>query len=701
MIESLTPLIAIDAIGFDIEATGLDVRTASVVEIGAVRIVEGTLRTHESYQSLVRPLGSIDPAAVRIHGIDDAQARDAPEFADVWPRFAEFAGGSALIGHTLGFDLSILQRQVTTSGLAWRTPRMLDTQLLAQLVAARTDKWSLDDLAARLRIAPIKRHSALADAMLAAEVFLALLPELMRKGIRTFGAAEAACRSLTASLIDYHRAGWVEPIAPAAAVTSASPARRDLYAYRHRVADLMSAPPRFVPSDTPLAEALNLMMHERISSVFVGDADATDAGRGGIVTERDVLRAFALRQSDAFEAVVGELMSSPLLTVASDAFVYVAIARMRRFQIRHLAVVDERSRIVGAVSARDLLRQHAEPIILLDDEIELADSTQSLSKVWAKLHIAVAAMRSEVPARELAGLISQIICEMTARAVVLAERRMLERGLGLPPCPYAMLVLGSAGRGESLLGADQDNALVFLSGEIDGVEDRWFAALAAEVADSLNIAGLRYCPGGVMAKNAAWRGSIATWTRRVENWIDGSSPADLLSVDIFFDMKPVHGDAVLALSLRDDAFARGCRNANFAKQLVEASAGHMASGLTWFGRFNATKGRIDLKRSGTFGLVTAARALAIRHDVRERSTFLRLQGLKAKGLGHEPDFDRFAGALDLFLELMLRQQLRDVEDSSPSNDVDLNALSRVERGQLRLALAHVADIDNFVRDLLF
>lgn len=585
MIHSLTPLIAIDAIAIDTETTGLDVRAASVIEIGAVRIVSGVIRPEESYRSLIRPLGRIDPAAIRVHGIDDGQVRNAPPFEHIWPKFAEFAGGSVIIGHTVGFDLAILERQLTGCGLAWRRPRMLDTQLLGQLANPELGKCSLDALAERLEIEVEGRHSALGDAALAASVFLALLPRLQRINIRTLEEAESACRSLTQSLDDYRRANWVEPIAPPAPVgISAAAGRRDLYAYRHRVADVMSAPPSFVKPDLTLEQALRHMLGKQISSVFVGSGvDETHADRAGIVTERDLLRALSVHQCRAFEMQVGGLMSQPLITVPADSFTYLAIARMRRMRIRHLAVVDERNTIIGAVSARDLLRLHGEPAILVGDEVEQAESVQSLSKAWARLQLAASSMMSDVPVREIAGLISQVMGEMTARAAVLAERALHARGLGRPPCPYAVVVLGSAGRGESLLAADQDNALVFLKGDPDGPDDRWFAALAGEMADILHAAGIPYCPGGVMAKNAVWRGSIATWERRIESWIGRSSPQDLLSVDIFFDMKPVHGDASLALSLWRGAFERARDNVGFAKLLVEASNAHMAKGLTWLG----------------------------------------------------------------------------------------------------------------------
>ncbi|TIR45492.1 MAG: DNA polymerase III subunit epsilon, partial [Mesorhizobium sp.] len=84
-------------------------------------------------------------------------------------------------------------------------------------------------------------------------------------------------------------------------------------------------------------------------------------------------------------------------------------------------------------------------------------------------------------------------------------------GHGPPPCAYAVLVLGSGGRGESLMAPDQDNAIVFADGEPNGPEDRWFKNLGAKLADMLDISGVPYCKGGVMASNATFRGSLDTW----------------------------------------------------------------------------------------------------------------------------------------------------------------------------------------------
>ena len=58
--------------------------------------------------------------------------------------------------------------------------------------------------------------------------------------------------------------------------------------------------------------------------------------------------------------------------------------------------------------------------------------------------------------------------------------------------------------------------------------------------------------------------------------------------------------------------------------------------------------------------MTAARALAIRHDIRERATPARLAALRARDIGAAADLEALAEAQKLFLELILRQQLDDI-----------------------------------------
>ena len=263
-----------------------------------------------------------------------------------------------------------------------------------------------------------------------------------------------------------------------------------------------------------------------------------------------------------------------------------------------------------------------------------------------------------------------------------------------------MIVLGSAGRGESLLAMDQDNAVIFERGEPEGEEDRWFAALGTHVADILHEAGVPYCKGGVMAKNAPWRGSVATWRDRIDHWITRSNPEDLLSVDIFFDLRAVHGDGGLAVAVRQAAFAAAEGQVAFAKLLVEGIS--IPASLKFFGGIRTEGGRIDLKAAGLFGIVAAARAMAIRYHVMDRSTSARLAGVKALVHVSETDLDALVEAQGVFLDLILSQQIEDIaKGTPPSNAVSVKRLSPRDRDRLRAALEAVTAVDELTRDLLF
>jgi DNA polymerase-3 subunit epsilon/CBS domain-containing protein len=700
-----TPLLGLDAVAVDTETTGLDPAKARVVEIAALPLVRGQLDTAAPLRRLVQPGEPIPLAASRIHGIDDAAVANAPPFSAIAAEISRALDGAVLIGHSLGFDLAVLKREFAQAGVTWSPPRMLDTRLLAEIAAPGLADYSLDNLAAWLGVAIVKRHSALGDAEAAARIFLALLPRLRAVGIRTLAEAERACRAMTDALETQRRAGWVEPVAaPVEAALAAGSGRIDTYPYRHRVAEVMRTPAQFTAPDVPVSAALDRMTRERVSSLFVhaGVRGPPRPGETGIVTERDVMRALARHGAAALEQPVSALASRPLATVPADAFCYVAVSRMNRLGVRHLGVTGESGAVVGALSARDLLRLRGEVAISLGDELEQAAGAPELARAWAGLPLVAAALIEEqMSGRQIAAVVSRQVCALTARAAVLAEQRMRDAGLGGPPCPYAVAVLGSAGRGESLLALDQDNALVFAEGAPDSAEDNWFKQLGIHVADMLNEVGVPYCTGGVMARNAKWRGSVPTWRARVVNWIQRSNPQDLLSVDIFFDMLGVHGDSSLATALWHTAFDAAKGQVGFAKLLAE-SIGTIRPGLTMFGRFRTEQGRVDVKKSGLFAIVGAARALAVCHHLLERSTPARLAGIKALKLGGARDLDALAEAQATFLDLIVAQQVADIEQGiPPSNAVVVKRLSSHDRDRLRDALRSVEHLDQLTRDLLF
>ena len=124
------------------------------------------------------------------------------------------------------------------------------------------------------------------------------------------------------------------------------------------------------------------------------------------------------------------------------------------------------------------------------------------------------------------------------------------------------------------------------------------------------------------------------------------------------------------------------------------------SGL--FGRIKTEQGRIDLKKHGLFGIVTAARALAICHHVVERATPARLMALKAMDLGGDSDLEalaRGAGDVPAFHSGAADRGYR----AGPAREQcrAVKSLSARDRERLRAALAAVKPVDELTRDLLF
>lgn len=701
-ISGAVPLAALEAVAVDTETTGLDTGTARIVQLAGVAIVLGTARADEMFETLVDPGETIPPASTAIHGIDEDAVRGAPAFAEALQGFEAFRAGRVMIGHSIGFDLAVLEAEAGRAGIAWKKPRTLCVRLLGTIANPRLPEDSLDALAGWLHVKVAGRHSASGDALAAAEIFTALVPHLAARGIKTLAQAERACLALTEKLESAYRAGWAEPVSRPD--LSATTGAVDPYAYRHRVRDLMSKPVVIVPEDTKAQAAIEVMTERRISSILVsatGEAGGP-VGDYGIVTERDVMRLLAARGADALSVPVGDFASRPIAGIAGGAFVYRAIGRMERLKIRHLAVRDERERLAGVISARDLLRLRAGAAIGLDDAIGAAGSAEEMAGAWATLPaVARMLLAEDLDARLVAGVVSEEIRVMTRRAAELAEAAMQEAGLGPPPCSYALLVLGSGGRGESLLAPDQDNAVVFAEGEPEGPEDRWFAELGARVADTLDAAGIPYCTGGVMARERAWRGSLAQWKHRVDDWVGRARADDLLNVDIFFDQRPVHGELALGAALFEYAFAAAADRPPFAK-LMSEKLFDQPSPFTFLGGFQTTEGRIDLKLHGLFPIVTAARALAIRHGIRHRSTRSRLEGLVESGLGNAGEIRSLVAAHALFVALMLEQQGRDLEAGIPvSNRVEIASLSRGRQAELKTALKAAQSVPELVRGLMF
>lgn len=694
-----TSLNALTAVVLDTETTGLDAARARMLQLGAIRLTKGRI-AEDTLVQLVNPGVPIPTETIEVHGITDGMVKDAPSFAQVHAELDRFLGKDVLIGHNVGFDLAILQSECRHAGLRWTERPMLDTRLLAEICLPNFGGYSLDKLATQFGIHTTHRHDALADARMTAELYLALLPLLRQHDIRTLGAAENACRQLTSVLENYQRIGWHEPVRSSSSSAEALE-RIDAFPFRHRVVDIASCPPIFCAPETTLGDAVAEMARRRISSIFVASPERRTARDIAIITERDVIRLVGEQGSACLARGAGEIGNKPLETVPADAFVYRAIGRMDRRGIRHLGVTDAAGSVIGAISARDLLQLRASDALALGDAIDCAGSIPELAAAWSQLpQVAGRLLVEKVSAREIAAVISEETGTITAHAARLAEAEMIENGAGPSPVEYAVLVMGSAGRGESLLIPDQDNAIIRAESADEVATDAWFLAHGRRMNAILDEIGIPLCKGQVMAGNPAWNGPPSVWDARLRSWTEAVDPKDLLAVDIFFDFRCVTGEFRLADELRGRSLAIAAASRILLKLLGDALRS-WSPPLGFLGRLVHENGWIDLKKGGLFPIVAAARCLALAHGIAARSTTQRLAHLAELGIGNASELAELDRIHALLQRMILNQQITDIGLGRPlSTRVQLSSLSAEEKADLRDALAVLRTVPDMVHDLI-
>ncbi|MBG03497.1 MAG: DNA polymerase III subunit epsilon [Rhodospirillaceae bacterium] len=686
---SQTPLLSLPAVALDLETTGLDVRTDRVIQIGLVALNGAEILDQPRIDQLVDPEMSVPADAARITGIADETVAGSPRLAEVIETLRDAISGNVVIGQHIAFDLAILRHEAVRLEIDWVEPVALDIgHLLGGMEPSMLD-FGLETIAERFDVEITGRHTALGDSLAVAEIFVKLLGRLRENVVRTLAEALALAARRQDLFRREEEAGWRVTSAGETALHTSSPLRIDSYVFSSAIRDVMSTPPIFVTPSTELLAAAEVMTARKIGALLVGHSERAPEG---IVTERDILRAFVETGAVADRRTVADIMSAPVETISADELLYRGLARMDHLEIRHLCVASENGAAIGMLSQRDLLKHRARSEAVVNEMVASATDSAALALAFSRVGAVAEGLANEgMDGRGTARVISRELRSVTARAADIALARLKDDGRGGPPAAWCLLVLGSGGRGESLLSADQDNALIHAGTSAD---DAWFSEFGQHIADTLNDAGVPYCDGGVMASNAKWRGSRSEWRERVEHWLERAQPDDLLSVDIFFDMRPVAGDSVIASSLIEDAVAGAAKSRPFLSLLAQSVEQHTPSfGL--FGRPKLEGDRQDLKRDGLLPLVSFARAVGLRSGSTARSTPDRIADAGRAGKIGESD----AAVLDQ--TLILQQQLSDIRAGiRVSSRVDVSNLSRVERKALRTDLGRMSDIVAGVRSLM-
>lgn len=455
--------------------------------------------------------------------------------------------------------------------------------------------------------------------------------------------------------------------------------------FRRRVRDGLGPMPPTAPAGITIGEAVECLAATRASGLVLLDADGRPAG---ILTESDIARRVALRADPA--APVASVMTAPAVTVPADGYLYRGIARMRRAGLRHLPVVDGAGRLAGMLHLGDALAAASDGLVASIDRLTPDGGEAEMKAVKAaEVDVAQELLADNVAATDVLGLITHVNNDLYRRVV----DRLVAECSGPPPVPFAVIVMGSGGRGENFLYPDQDNGIVLADypdadhARIDG----WFVGFAEALTARMDAIGFPFCDGHVMATNPLWRKTRSQWLDQLDIWVRRRRSAAVLFADIFFDFAPVAGDESLTRPVRDRITALLPKHPMFIGDMQSAHEA-MRAPLGLFGQF-LTRGRdargrgvVDLKRHGIQPVVAAARLLALRAGIDEVPTLRRLAALEAAGILTADRREEVAGAFSTVCDILLRSQIAAFgAGEKVTNGVAPSALRRRQRTDLRAA----------------
>ncbi|MFO7961595.1 MAG: DUF294 nucleotidyltransferase-like domain-containing protein [Nitriliruptoraceae bacterium] len=444
------------------------------------------------------------------------------------------------------------------------------------------------------------------------------------------------------------------------------------------VTDLISRELVTLPPDATVAQIARAMRVERVSSVVLR------AEPPAIVTTGD-LRDRVLAEDHGPTTPGMHVASRPVHAVDASTSITEARATMLERSMHHLGV-ERDGELIAVISTGDLLRSDASSPFHVQREFATAERA-AFERVRERLHATVAGLHSAgLSPLEITRTVSMLTDVLLRRAVTLAIER-----LGPAPSDFAWLTLGSDARREQTLLTDQDHALVH--GEVDADGAAWFDAFAVDITEQLAVAGLPYCPGGVMATN--WSGSVATWQARFERWFAEPDVRALYETSIFFDHRVVAG--TLDVSALEET-VRAHRDDGVFLARLASGAGTSRPPLGLLHRIRSTTdGEVDVKAGGINPIVALARVLAVEAGSPTRATTDRLAVAVDRGALGLDAAEELTEAFRFFQGLRLEHHLEAWRDHRElSNLVQLDELTPTRRRHLKEAFVAVARVQQSV-----
>lgn len=426
-----------------------------------------------------------------------------------------------------------------------------------------------------------------------------------------------------------------------------------------------SKKPVTCPPTHTIQEAARIMQARRVGSIVITDPEERPVG---IITDRD-LRNRVVTGDVSRRQPVTDIMSSPVITMLPERPVANVQITMMKYGIHHVCLTEDGTPdtpIVGILSQHDVLVMQGNNPAILIREIKRSKSAEELARIREKGEGLLSQyLEREVAIDFIASVMTEINDAVIARVIELCLQEREAAGQPLPTVSWCWMGLGSEGRGEQLLRTDQDNALVFADvPEADyAATHALFLELAKCITAQLNTCGFEYCPADMMASNPKWCLSLSDWKAQFSDWVLLPTTENVLHCTIFFDYRPLYGDATLTEALSEHLFDLISKQQTFLGLLAK-NALENPPPLTFFRNFVVEKDGnhrdgFNIKARAMMPLTDAARVLIMSHKVGKiNNTFERFEKLAELEPQNAELFQQAADAYEILMRYRAIQGLR-------------------------------------------
>jgi CBS domain-containing protein len=430
--------------------------------------------------------------------------------------------------------------------------------------------------------------------------------------------------------------------------------------------------PLFCSKDENIKDIASKMSEKNLSFCLLGNKENLE----GIITDKDLKDKVLSKGIDPTKITADQIKTYPVECIESDRFLFEAVLKMIRKNIKRLPVVEE-GRVLGVIEDRDIFIHQSKNILYLTKQIEVENSIENLRQLYISVEEAVEPLfKTGKDIEILQKYIAEINDRFVQKAIKLSLEEIEEK------IDFSFIVMGSEGRKEQTINTDIDNGIIFT----EEADREKAVKIGKLIIDKLLKIGFPECVGRVMASNPEWLKPVKEWEKTVENWIIRPDPVNIMYTSIFFDYRPVYGNLKITAELRERIFNLIEKNRNFLVVMTMKTL-EFEPPIGFFRDFiveksGEHKNELDLKKGGIFPIVQGVRILALENKVSETNTIDRIRKLKGK-IGEDLS-DELIESFKFLQTLRLRTQLEKIKaGKKPDNYINPEKLTKFERDLLK------------------